>query len=284
MNEAEQVALLRGQGQCGFVSAIRDGGNELYARTTQTRVACILPVGHSDRVHEKDRAVAVVMRGEASWHAGAGWYYVEDEYREGSVGAFKTEEDALKHALAAGYTVPPGLKHALREDATELLALPEVDTDAMVVTLTRDVKIGMSDLNRFTAAGGRIHPNGYTVFVDDDSKGTEKAPDVGETSDGYHTFNELYDHRHTLFLALCRVMSFGDRDVVWRSQLHSDCSKLEGWFIMGIGTEPGMQISYHLPLARWTEADFAATYDRAPEFDGHTSADVLKRLRKLYQF
>lgn len=110
------------------------------------------------------------------------------------------------------------------------------------------------------------------------------APDVGEISDGYHTFNELYDHRHTLFLALCRVMSFGDRDVVWRSQLHSDCSKLEGWFIMGIGTEPGMQISYHLPLARWTEADFAATYDRAPVFDGHTSADVLKRLRTLYQF
>lgn len=250
MKEAEQVALLRGQGQCGFVSTIRDGGNEPYSRTTPTRVACILPIGHSDRVHEKDRAEAVVLLGAASWHAGAGWYYVEDEYREGSVGAFKTEEEALKHAWAAGYTVPPG---------------------------------------QTCKSCGHEHTGVAFAFICvgcpcEERPGKPMPPDIGETSDGYHTFNELYDHRHTLFLALCRVMSFGDRDVVWRSQLHSDCSKLEGWFIMGIGTEPGMQISYHLPLARWTEADFAATYDRAPEFDGHTSADVLKRLRMLYQF
>lgn len=110
-------------------------------------------------------------------------------------------------------------------------------------------------------------------------------PDVGETSDGYHTFNELYDHRHTLFLALCKLTTEveDNQRVVWRSLLHSDGTSLEGWFIMGNGDEPGQQITYHLPIARWDEAGFADTLERAPTWDGHTSTDVLKRLRTLYR-
>lgn len=118
-----------------------------------------------------------------------------------------------------------------------------------------------------------------------ESPGVAGAPKVtGETSDGYHTFNELYDHRITLFLALCemvdRVTSTGH---VWRSKLHSDGSSFDGWFIMGIGTLPGEQITYHLPMPRWGEADFLGTaFTRAPTFDGHTAADVLARLKARY--
>lgn len=28
-------------------------------------------------------------------------------------------------------------------------------------------------------------------------------PNAGEVSDGYHTFDELYEHRVALFIALC---------------------------------------------------------------------------------
>lgn len=106
-------------------------------------------------------------------------------------------------------------------------------------------------------------------------------------SDGYHTFGELYDHRITLWIALCRELRgnlaypVGAKAKVWRSKLHSDGSRFDGWFVLGIGKQPGEQITYHLPMSRWDETDFAYTLERAPEFDGHTSADVLERLKSL---
>lgn len=112
--------------------------------------------------------------------------------------------------------------------------------------------------------------------------GRVSGPITGETSDGYHTFNELYDHRIVLFLALCRATDIVSPGIaIWRSKLHSDGSAFDGWFVMGIGTTPGEQITYHLPLSRWDDAAFAETRERAPEFDGHTSADVLERLNRL---
>lgn len=119
---------------------------------------------------------------------------------------------------------------------------------------------------------------------------------TGLLSDGYHTFDELYDHRITLFIALCRVgdgfrQSLKEHGELpehlarlwkpWRSKTHHDGSSWDGWFIMGIGKEKGEQISYHLPLSRWEETDFAETLDKAPEWDGHTSADVLERIKAL---
>lgn len=114
-----------------------------------------------------------------------------------------------------------------------------------------------------------------------------------KVSDGYHTFEELYDHRITLFIALCGSISAMDvvsermgmktRISTWRSKLHSDGSAYDGWFIMGIGKVPGQQISYHLPLSRWEETSFVETLEKAPEFDGHTPDDVLNRIKSLYK-
>lgn len=98
----------------------------------------------------------------------------------------------------------------------------------------------------------------------------------GSTSDGYHTFDELYEHRHALWLVVCE----GTVDQpVWRSTHHSDGSFFDGWFLLGIGKEPGKQITYHLPMILWRKAGFAETLDHAPEWDGHTAADTLKRLQ-----
>jgi hypothetical protein len=52
-------------------------------------------------------------------------------------------------------------------------------------------------------------------------------------------------------------------------------------FIMGIGKDRGEQITYHLPLSKWEETNFAETLNRAPEWDGHTSDNVLERLKNL---
>ncbi len=104
--------------------------------------------------------------------------------------------------------------------------------------------------------------------------------------DGYHTFTELYDHRIELYIALTRLLATKytlqiDGEGVWKSKTHSDGSTWDGWFIMGISTIPGQQITYHLPISKWDECYFAKTLEKAPEFDGHSSDDILQRLKQL---
>ena len=99
--------------------------------------------------------------------------------------------------------------------------------------------------------------------------------------DGYHTFTELYDHRITLYITLCAVLRLHTNLPIWRSKKHSDGSEWERWFILGISQMKGRQITYHLPVERWDDTSFALTYDQAPEFDGHTSDDVINRLKTL---
>lgn len=113
-----------------------------------------------------------------------------------------------------------------------------------------------------------------------------KDSDTNKISDGYHTFGELYEHRITLFIALCRLLKYEyklqmDGKGVWRSYAQSDGLVMDGWFILGISTVAGQQISYHLPRSKWEETEFACTLDKAPDWDGHTSDEVLKRLKNL---
>ena len=110
--------------------------------------------------------------------------------------------------------------------------------------------------------------------------------DTNKISDGYHTFEELYEHRITLFIALCRLLKDQyklqyDGQGVWKSKAHSDGSVWDGWFILGIFQGKNQQITYHLPMSKWGETEFATTLDKAPDWDGHTSSDVLTRLKQL---
>jgi hypothetical protein len=101
---------------------------------------------------------------------------------------------------------------------------------------------------------------------------------VGKVSDGFHTFDELYAHRHILFIKLMN----SHPDLSWKSRKHEDGSMYEGdWFIAGMNLPTG-DISYHLEGRFWDMAKVQAL-DFAPAWDGHTSEDVLKRLSNWEQ-
>ena len=88
----------------------------------------------------------------------------------------------------------------------------------------------------------------------------------GNTSDGYHTFNELYDHRCLLWINYCLT----NPEKVYLVENHFD-----GWFLLGKETTYG-QISYHCPNKFF---NLVEKFERRhPEFDGHTSNDVINRL------
>ena len=97
----------------------------------------------------------------------------------------------------------------------------------------------------------------------------------GEISDGYHSFAELYEHRHALFIVCCR----SNPALAWKSWLHDDGSDYPGWFIAGLNL-PGGNVTYHLPSRLWDELN-VRELERAPEWDGHTSRDVIERLKKF---
>lgn len=98
--------------------------------------------------------------------------------------------------------------------------------------------------------------------------------DVGEVSDGYHSFKELYAHRCTLFMAFLTLVNNG-----WYSKKHHDGSDLDSWFIAGVELEEHTQITYHLPNTYLRMASERLDYrEFAPEWDGHSSHDVLTRL------
>lgn len=99
-----------------------------------------------------------------------------------------------------------------------------------------------------------------------------------QVSDGYHTFDELYEHRYRLFIVLCNQLKIAYK--VIKSRLHYDWSKYEWWFIMQTYTREWKQISYHLPN-RLRDLAKCREMEKADKRDWHTSDDVLTRLLEL---
>lgn len=103
-----------------------------------------------------------------------------------------------------------------------------------------------------------------------------QEPITGETSDGYHTFNELYHHRAVLFSVI--VANYPDR--AWKSKKHYDGTMYEGMFIVGIETPDG-QATYHYDIDPYWDMFKCRVLDNAPEWDGHTPAQAIERIGKL---
>lgn len=118
------------------------------------------------------------------------------------------------------------------------------------------------------------------LYVSDGNYLPEFTIRCSDISDGYHTMDELYDHRMMLFVALLNNVK--KVCYVFKSKLHHDGTMFEGgWFIAGIMQKDMCYISYHLKLDPYWNLLDCFEMDRAPEWDGHTSNDVLERLKSL---
>jgi hypothetical protein len=90
--------------------------------------------------------------------------------------------------------------------------------------------------------------------------------------DGYHTVHELYTHRHHLY---CLVL--GSRPDAWKSRQHHDGPSYPGWFLAGCSLD-GKTVTYHLPNDLWDLCP-AQVIERGLPWDGHTSNDVISRMK-----
>lgn len=102
---------------------------------------------------------------------------------------------------------------------------------------------------------------------------------IGDLSDGFHTFNELYEQRMILFAVLVKAY----KDKAWKSYRHEDGEYCfgGGWFIVGIDTPEG-SYTYHYENKYWGMFD-CVDLPRAKHWDGHTEADAETRLMSLVQ-
>lgn len=103
------------------------------------------------------------------------------------------------------------------------------------------------------------------------------------TSDGYHTFKELYEFRLLYNAALFNEWSWKYNFNVHKSKRHSDGGLCfgGGWFVV-MAQLPTGQISNHYELKDWDLFDVVEV-GWADKWDGHTAADVATRLRTFLQ-
>jgi len=114
--------------------------------------------------------------------------------------------------------------------------------------------------------------------------------DCEDISDGYHTMNELYDHRMALNIILFKMMFKLDhqyrkedawnKPLIMKSVLHNDGSMFKGYFIVFAVTNVG-QISYHYKMEHWNKFEIPIVPNITYPYDGHTSQDIIDRLMKL---
>lgn len=104
---------------------------------------------------------------------------------------------------------------------------------------------------------------------------------IGEFSDGYHTFNELYDYRKAYNAAFFNELAKQGLYDVHKSRLHSD-GKIpfdnDNWFIV-MAELPTGQISNHYEMKDWDLFNIPEK-EKANMWDGHSPQDVYERLVK----
>lgn len=108
----------------------------------------------------------------------------------------------------------------------------------------------------------------------------QEQVDMGEVSDGYHTFNELYYYRMLYNAAFFNLLP---KEWVHKSKRHHTGEECfgGGWFIV-MANLPTGQVSNHYELKDWDlfkvpEKEFA------DEWDGHTPQEAAERIHKYLQ-
>ena len=105
--------------------------------------------------------------------------------------------------------------------------------------------------------------------------------DAGEVSDGYHTFNELYEYRLLYNASFFNELAKQNLYDVHKSKKHSDGEDCfgGGWFIV-MAELPTGQISNHYEMKDWNLFQIPEK-EKANVWDGHTPKDVAERIRKF---
>lgn len=113
-------------------------------------------------------------------------------------------------------------------------------------------------------------------------KELEQGIDTGNISDGYHTFNELYEFRKLYNAALFNEWAAIGKYDVHESTRHHDGEEYfgGGWFIV-VALLSGGQISNHYKMADWNLFRIPEREKTTYPYDGHTGEDVLVRLRSI---
>jgi len=102
------------------------------------------------------------------------------------------------------------------------------------------------------------------------------------TSDGYHTFKELYEFRKAYNVALFNEWAKQGKYDVHKSKRHYEGDECfgGGWFIV-VAVLPSGQISNHYEMDYWDLFHCEETEKAKYPWDGHNGADVISRLLSL---
>lgn len=148
---------------------------------------------------------------------------------------------------------------------------------------------GPADLDRAVAAIGTMETEipslssrqaraaAQAVF-----ESADLSPLTGQTSDGFHTFDELYRYRMLYNAALFNAWDEYDFQV-HKSRRHHDGEYPFGdpsWFIV-VAQLPAGQISNHYRVDEAWDLFRIPEEDRASKWDGHTPAEAADRLERL---
>ena len=99
---------------------------------------------------------------------------------------------------------------------------------------------------------------------------------IGKFSDGYHTFDDLYDQRAKILAVAANCEPL--HGTVWKSHKHytEDDPMAVGFFILGFDTPTGIA-AFHLENRYWNLFD-CLELDFAPNFDGASPKMSINRL------
>ena len=112
-----------------------------------------------------------------------------------------------------------------------------------------------------------------------------KMIDTGIISDGYHTFDELYEFRKLYNALLFNEWAGLGKYEVHKSKKHYDGELCfgGGWFVV-VAILPTGQITNHYDMKDW-DLFKIPEYDKALYvYDGHTTQDVIERLNDTIRY
>ena len=189
--------------------------------------------------------------------------YLESDYKEDQEEDTKADDnEVIEEVITEDVEEEVG-----NEFTGDTLVLEEKpDGNGGVIRSTKVVKLSRHKLN---------------ISEEELKKDYEYEKTSGEghhLADDYHTMSELYFHRMLLFVTILKLAKEKGY-MLYRSKLHHDGSKIDGYFIVGIFTPEG-QYGYHYNLKYWNYFNFVDEWDKGPEWDG-SKADDLHRLLSL---